>query len=252
MRNSWSSSARSGLGMSRMSSNDAAPRASQPHSCLRRYVGTSRDESHASSSLAEIERIGGRSVTRLRYRAFVNLFAFDVANLHPALVDQLLEMRAQRHLRGDHQLPAKLRPVDAPGQLLGGAASPLDLGKHLPLASEPVGAVLLDLRHRIGHRVPVPWKQHPGIQGCKALERAEVGRDVALWVSDHRAPAPEHEVSGEESTVVLEPEAQVIAAVPWRVQGSDIQVAHTHHATISYLREAPHRRAMSLRNPAGQ
>src|SRR5260370_40222526 len=60
-RKSRSSSDRSGLGTARISSNDAAPRARQVHTCLPRYAGADRSTDHLSSWLEGIESIGGRA-----------------------------------------------------------------------------------------------------------------------------------------------------------------------------------------------
>src|SRR5260370_38606459 len=60
-RKSRSSSDRSGFGTSRISSNDAAPRASQGHTCWPRYAGAYPSPSHVSGRLEGVERTGGRA-----------------------------------------------------------------------------------------------------------------------------------------------------------------------------------------------
>src|SRR2546423_9408080 len=76
MRKSRSSSSRSDFGTSRIAAKLDTPRASHPHTCLRRYAGASCSASHASSAEAERDRIGGRgSMTRLLYRRFVDVSA---------------------------------------------------------------------------------------------------------------------------------------------------------------------------------
>src|SRR5260370_12725400 len=201
-RKSRSSSDRSGLGTSRISSNDAAPRASQVHTCLPRYAGADRSTSHVSSWLEEIERIGGRSGgtgTRLRYGAGLleDLLALDLAHLDGAVVDELLEVRAHRHLRRDHELAAELRSVDPACELLRRAAASPHLGQDLLLAIEPVDAVLLELAHGVDHRVPVARKQHSRLQRLQAFERVQIGGHITLRVRDHGAAAPEHEIARE-------------------------------------------------------
>src|SRR5712692_1425232 len=130
-------------------------------------------------------------------RALVNLFAFDAAHPYESIVDQLLEVRPQRHLRRDHQLTPQLRPVHAARQLRRGAATAPHLAEHLGFAIKPVHAVFLQLAHCIGNGVPVTWKENSWLERCHALERAQVCGHVTLRVGHHRAATTKHEISRE-------------------------------------------------------
>jgi len=59
--------------------------------------------------------------------------------------------------------------------------------------------------------------------------------NVPLGVRDHRAAAAEDQVAGEQGTVAFQPEAQVIRAVAWRVEGGHVERADTHHVLIPQL-----------------
>src|SRR5713226_8282496 len=237
MRNSRSRSVRSGFGTSRISSNDAAPRAIQPHTCLRRYAGAPCSASHSSSAWADNDRTAGRSITGLRYRPLVDLFALGRTHFHFAVVDELLEMSAQRHLGRTEQFASQLGAVDAARQVGGGSSAAfLQLRQHLRLAGEPMCPVLLELRHRISDRVPVARKQHPRLERLEPLQGAQVGGDVAFGKSDHRAAPPEDEVTGEKYSVLVEPEAQVIRAVAGRMESSHVEVSHPDDVAIRQLR----------------
>src|SRR2546421_712680 len=83
-----------------------------------------------------------------------------------------------------------------PGQVSRGAGAVPHLGQHLRLAFESVPAVLVDLRHRLRHRIPMPGKKDLRFKGGQAIERVQVGGDVALGVGDHRAALAEDQVAG--------------------------------------------------------
>src|SRR5579859_3075736 len=236
MRKASSSRARSALGTSRMSANDAAPRVTQPITWRRRNAGSPPAANQASSSVCGHERIAGlASFTRgLRY-GLEYVFAVRQADAHASLVDQLLQVRAHRHLGRDHQLVADARAVNALGQLAGRAASARQLGANLRLAVEPVGAVLLELRPRVLDRVPVAWKQDRGVERDQPVERPDVSGYVALRVGDHRAAPAQDEVAREHRTVSRQPEREVICAVPRRVEGREVEIAHAHDVAVAQL-----------------
>src|SRR5258705_13375497 len=90
---------------------------------------------------------GNRRFPPYSYGSLVDLFALEVAHLYFAVVDELLEMSAQRHLGRTEQLASQLIAVDAACQVRGGAAAAfLQLRQHLGFASQPMGSVLLELR----------------------------------------------------------------------------------------------------------
>src|SRR5207245_6403146 len=95
----------------------------------------------------EKESAGSR---RLDYRRLVDLSVFA----HDAFIDQLLEVRAQRHLGRDHQLVIQLA-IHAACELGRGTTAAVHLSQDLRLAFEAVAAILLDLGRGLGHRVPV-------------------------------------------------------------------------------------------------
>src|SRR5581483_11264128 len=76
-----------------------------------------------------------------------------------AFVDELLEVRAHRHLGGREQFLADLLAIDALGELARGAAAARELGPHLGFTVEAMRPVLLQLAHRVRDRVPVARKE---------------------------------------------------------------------------------------------
>src|SRR3981081_2171017 len=67
-----------------------------------------------------------RSVTGLLYRRFVDFLTVDAPR---AVVDELAQVRAQRHLGGNHQFVFQV-PINTPRQLSSRTAAAPDLGQH--------------------------------------------------------------------------------------------------------------------------
>src|SRR5881396_3091968 len=93
---------------------------------------------------------------------FEDILGLRVPDAHRALVDQLLQMRARRHLRRARELFAELGAVYALCQLAQRARPARERRAHLRLAVEAMRAVFLELRDRLGHRVPVARKEDRG------------------------------------------------------------------------------------------
>src|SRR5690242_8196043 len=118
MRSSLSIASRRAFGTSRMAAKLSTPRASHDQTCFRRYAAESWAASHASNSEADIERTG--VIATLGYRRFEDFPALAHGSVpalaHKSVVDELFEVRAKRHLGGEHELLAEVS-VDPLGQL---------------------------------------------------------------------------------------------------------------------------------------
>src|SRR5579859_1338378 len=252
IRKASSSRARSALGTSRISANDAAPRATQPITWRRRNAGSPPAANQASSSVSGHERIAGLgSGTGLRY-GLEYVLAVRQANARMALVDQLLQVRAHGHLGRHQQLFADSRAVNALGQLAGGATSARKLSANLRLAVEPVGAVLLELRPRVFDGVPVARKQDRGVEADQPVEGPDVGGHIALGIGDHRAALAEDEVAREHRAVSRQPEREVIGAVPRGVEGREVEIARAHDVAVAQLGIPAHSGLVKGREAIGQ
>src|SRR5581483_12151678 len=97
--------------------------------------------SQDSKAAADRDRMAGfRSLkANLRY-GLEYVLSSDRPRTRLPLVGELLQVRAHRHLGGDHQLSRDLLPIDALGQLARGARSARQLGPHLRLPVESVRA----------------------------------------------------------------------------------------------------------------
>ena len=186
-------------------------------------------------------------LTRSLRESFKDLVAVLLAEVHFAFVDQLLKVRAHRHLGGLHQLLPHLRSVYATGELAGRPAATPDLGQNLGFAFQPVRSVLIDFPRGVSDRIPVTRKQHLRLERCDPVERAEVIGHVSLRVGDHRAPAPEHQVTGEEGAVVGQPEAEVVRTMTRRVKGDNVELARTDHVAVTQVGIPLDRRVMGSR-----
>src|SRR5712692_1500778 len=158
-----------------------------------------------------------------------DLLTISMSHAYLALVDELLHVRTQRHLRRRHEIAIERRSIHASRQVAGGASSPSDFSEHLGLTLETMETVLLELAHGIADRVPVPGEEHPGLQGLQPFQGVDVGSHVTFRISDHRASAPENEVTCEHRAILSHPEAKVVGAVAGRVQGGHVEPAGSNH-----------------------
>ena len=86
----------------------------------------------------------------------------------------------------------------------------------------------------------MPGKKDLRFKGGQAIERVQVGGDVALGVGDHRAALAEDQVAGEDRPIFRDEVAEVVGAVSGRVQGGEVKRAGADDLTVAQLRISLH------------
>ena len=87
-------------------------------------------------------------------------------------------------------------------------------------------------------------EQDAGLQGRQAVERLQVGGDVALGVGDHRAAVAEDQVARKDGAILRNDKAQVVGAVTRGVERGQVDSARAHDVAVVQFRVAPHRRVV--------